>query len=67
MGKESNAPVYNIIAYVTLSKDRVLSGSPLAICAKNLEEQKEISVDIAKAMKADTVQLHCGDYMVIRT
>lgn len=67
MGRESSPrPRYRILAYVTLNKDRVLSSTSLALLAKDENEQKEITVDIAKGLKADVVKLKCGDYMVIR-
>lgn len=55
-----------IVAYITLSKERVLGGNPLIILAKDVDEQKMLCRDIAKAMKADVSQLHCGDYIVIK-
>jgi hypothetical protein len=61
MSKEKN----EIAAYITLDKDRPQNGNPLILVAKSLEEQKQLSLDIAKAIKGDIVQLHCGDYMVI--
>jgi ferritin-like metal-binding protein YciE len=61
MNKES----YEIAAYITLDNSRTQNGNPLILVAKNLEEQKQLSLDIAKAIKGDIVQLHCGDYMVI--
>lgn len=56
---------YEIVAYITLDKDRPQNGNPLILVAKNVEEQKQLSLDIAKAIKGDIVKLHCGDYMVI--
>ena len=55
-----------IIAYITLNKDRVLGGNPLIILAKDVDEQKIICRDIAKAMKANVSQLNCGDYIVVK-
>jgi len=67
MGKEASMkPNYEILAYITLDKNRVIAGNPIALYAENIEVQKEITLDIAKAMKADIVQLKTGDYMVIR-
>lgn len=67
MGRESSVkPRYEILAYITLNKDRILSGKPLTLLAENEEMQKKITVDIAKALKADIVKLKIGDYMVIR-
>ncbi|WP_442596519.1 capping complex subunit for YIEGIA [Neobacillus sp. D3-1R] len=68
MGRESSIkPAYEILAYVTLKKGRYLGGNALALLAENEEEQKLMVQDIAKAMKADTVQLKNGDYIVIRS
>jgi siroheme synthase len=67
MGREASMkPNYEILAYLTLEKDRVLTGKPLVLHAKNEEELKEMTADIAKALKGDVVQLKNKDYMVIR-
>jgi len=67
MGNEfSTKPNYEILAYITLQRERILGGKQLTILAKNEDEQKTITRDIAKSLKADITQLHCGDYMVIR-
>ncbi|MGS2780456.1 capping complex subunit for YIEGIA [Robertmurraya sp. GLU-23] len=67
MGKESSMkPTYDILAYLTSNKERVITGSPLVIWEKNSEELKELTGDLAKAMKADVVKMKNGDYLVIR-
>ncbi|MFC0272542.1 hypothetical protein ACFFIX_13975 [Metabacillus herbersteinensis] len=67
MGRESNIePKYDILAVITLNKDRVLSGKPLTLLAQNEEEQKEITADIAKALKAEIVRMKTKDYLIIR-
>lgn len=67
MGKEPNAsPNYDILALVTLHKERVLGGKQLTLLAQNEEEQKIMVQDIAKAMKADVVKMKNGDYLVLR-
>lgn len=67
MGRESSMrPNYEILAIVTLEKDRVLGGTPLALWAKNEEEQKTMALDLAKAMKADVMQMKSGDYVLLR-
>ncbi|WP_019228251.1 hypothetical protein [Sedimentibacter sp. B4] len=55
-----------IIAYITLNKERVLGGNPLTIIANDVDEQKILCRDIAKAMKANVSQLNCGDYILIK-
>ncbi|MBT2729822.1 hypothetical protein J7E63_23455 [Bacillus sp. ISL-75] len=67
MGREaSTKPNYDILALVTLEKERILGGKQLSLLAKDEEEQKTMTADIAKALKADVVRLKSGDYLVIR-
>jgi siroheme synthase len=67
MGRESSAkPNYQILAYLTTEKERVIAGSPLALFSKSEEDLKTMTVDIAKGMKADVIRLSNGDYMVIK-
>ncbi|MBP1931114.1 capping complex subunit for YIEGIA [Ammoniphilus resinae] len=54
-----------IIAFVTLQKEKVLGGNPLLLLAANEEDQKQMTQDIAKALKADVVKMKNGDYLVI--
>lgn len=65
MGADSHNTSYEIVAYITLSKDRAQNGNPLILVASSIEEQKQLTEDISKALKAEVVQLTCGDYMVI--
>jgi len=60
------SPRYDILAYVTLNKNRYLGGKPLTLLAENEEEQKMMTQDIAKALKADVSQMQNGDYLIIR-
>nr|WP_312577668.1 hypothetical protein [Sedimentibacter sp.] len=55
-----------IIAYITLNKNRVFGGNPLILIAGDVEEQKALCTDIAKAIKANVSQLKCGDYIIIK-
>jgi hypothetical protein len=66
MSRDQDKLNSEIIAYITLDKDRVQNGNPLILIAKNIEEQKQLSLDIARTLKADVVELYCGDYMVVR-
>ncbi|AKU27439.1 MULTISPECIES: hypothetical protein [Geobacillus] len=67
MGREaSEKPPYEILAIITRRQNRILGGKALALWAESEEEQKAMTIDIAKAMKADVVQMKNGDYLVIR-
>ncbi|GAB7388443.1 hypothetical protein BSNK01_23970 [Bacillaceae bacterium] len=67
MARESSVrPDFQILAIVTLEKERILGGTQLALWAKNEEEQETMALDLAKAMKADVMQMKCGDYVVLR-
>ncbi|MUV36364.1 hypothetical protein JNUCC1_00166 [Lentibacillus sp. JNUCC-1] len=67
MGRESSMrPEYTILAYITSVKERILASNCLSLLAENEQDAADMTKDIAKAMKADVVQLTNGDYMVIR-
>jgi siroheme synthase len=67
MGRETNmTPTYEILAYITMDKDRVIGGKALSLLAKDEEDQKTLTLDLAKALKADVAQLKSGDYIVLR-
>ena len=67
MGRESSMkPNYQILAYLTNSRDRVISGGPLLLYSEDPEQLKQMTVDIAKGLKADVVHMSNGDYLVIR-
>ena len=67
MGREaSERPDYQILAIVTLQKERILGGTQLCLLAEDEEQQKRMTQDIAKAMKADTMKMKDGDYLVLR-
>ncbi len=67
MGRESSErPTYEILAIITLNKERVLGGKQLSLFAENEDQQKFMVQDVAKAMKADVVKMKSGDYLVLR-
>ncbi|TLS35432.1 capping complex subunit for YIEGIA [Pseudalkalibacillus caeni] len=67
MGREaSTKPSYEIFAYLTLNKERIIAGGVLCLYAENEKDLKTMTRDIAKGLKADVVKLTNGDYMVIR-
>lgn len=55
----------NIIVYITSDESRVLSGDPPTLLIRNPEEQKQVLLDLGRALRADTVQLKNGDYILI--
>ena len=54
-----------ILVYITSDEKRVLSGEPLILLIKDENEQKKLTVEIARALRANVVQLSNGDYMII--
>jgi hypothetical protein len=67
MGRESSMrPNYEILAFITMDKNRYLGGKALSILAQSDKELTQVTRDIAVAMKADVIKLSTGDYMVIR-
>lgn len=54
-----------IAVYITSDEKRVLGGDPLSLLIKNSEEQKQLILDLGRALRADTVQLKNGDYILI--
>jgi len=55
----------NIIVYITADENRVLSGDPLTLLVKDQTEQKNLTVELGRALRADVVQLKNGDYILI--
>lgn len=66
MSRDLDKLNHEIIAYITMDKDRVQNGNPLILIAKDMEEQKQLSLEIARTIKADVVELSNGDYMVVK-
>lgn len=67
MGREATQkPNYEILAFITTDKEKVLGGKALSLLARDEKDAEALTVDIAKAMKADVVQLKSGDYLVLR-
>lgn len=67
MAQESSARAGpQILAVVTLHQERVLGGNQLTLLAQNEEEQKTMTLDLAKAMKAEVMQMQSGDYVLLR-
>jgi hypothetical protein len=65
--ENSMTPTYEILAVITRHKDQLLaSGKALAYYAESEDIQKQMTTDIAKALKADITQLSNGDYLVLR-
>ena len=54
-----------IIVYITADDKRVLGGDPLTLMIKDQNEQKDITIELGRALRADVVQLKNGDYILI--
>ena len=55
----------SIAVYITDNENRVISGDPLTLLVKDKDEQKQLTIDLGRALKADVVQLKNGDYVLI--
>lgn len=55
----------NILAYFTSDKERVVGGDPLTLLAVDSNERRDLTLEFARALKADVVQLKNGDYLLI--
>jgi hypothetical protein len=65
MNKEMpNVP--DIVAFITTDKKRYLGGDPLALVAKDEEELQAVTQAIARALRADVLELKTGDRLIIR-
>lgn len=54
-----------ILVYITSDEKRVLGGDPLTLLIKDVNEQKKLTVELARALRGNVVQLSTGDYIVI--
>jgi hypothetical protein len=54
-----------ITVYITADENRVLGGDPLTLLAADPEARKELTHELALALKADVVQLKNGDYILL--
>lgn len=57
---------FQLLAYITGEKSRVIGGDSIALFEKDEELRSLLSVDLAKAMKCDVVQLKNKDYLLIK-
>lgn len=57
---------FQLLAYITGEKGRVIGGASIALFEKDEELRSLLSVDLAKAMKCDVVQLKNKDYLLIK-
>jgi len=55
-----------ILAYITDNRERYLGGDPLALLIADARERQELIFPLAKALKADVLQLANGDHMIVR-
>lgn len=54
------------LAYITGKKERVIAGGGLMLYEEDEEEREVLSIDIAKALKCDVVQLKNKDYLLVQ-
>lgn len=67
MGRDSAQKETNsIIAAVTLSHHKVSGGNSFVVEARNEDEQKQIMLDIAKAVKGDVTKTSNGIFLILR-
>jgi hypothetical protein len=68
MGHESaERQMAAIVAVVTLSHHKVEVGEGFLVEARDEEEQKKLTVEIAKTVKGDVTQLSNGIYLIIKS
>ncbi|MDW7675009.1 MAG: hypothetical protein SCK28_10780, partial [Bacillota bacterium] len=61
MGREETMnPKYEILAYVSTTKDRLLGGKQLSLLAKDEKELTQLTTDISNGLKADVIKLSNG-------
>jgi aspartate 1-decarboxylase len=61
MGKNST----EILAYITSDEHRVKTRNPLTLVIEDENERKSCVTDIARALKANVLQMKNGDYVII--
>ncbi|MCI2105789.1 MAG: hypothetical protein LKK00_03605 [Intestinimonas sp.] len=55
----------SIVVYITADEKRVLGGDPLTLLVKDPDEQKQLTTDLGRALRADIVQMKNGDYILL--
>lgn len=67
MGRDSaQKETSSILAAVTLTHHKVSGGNSFVVEAKDEEEQKQIMLDIAKAVKGDVTKTSNGIYLILK-
>ena len=54
-----------ILVYLTDSTERVLGGDPLTLYIPDQNERQEIVWELSRALRADSMQLKNGDYLIV--
>ena len=54
-----------ILVYITSEESRIIGGDPLTLFIPDENERQLYINDMARALKANVVQLKNGDYMII--
>lgn len=65
MGSEFSKPHVTILAVVTLPQHQINSGNAMLVQAKDENEQKKLTAEIAKAVKGDVTLLSNGIYLIL--
>lgn len=55
-----------ILVYVTDNRERYLGGDPLTLFIEDARARQELLFPLAKALKADVIQLKNGDHLIVR-
>jgi len=55
-----------ILVYVTADKERYLGGDPLSLFMEPGRERQELLFPLAKALKAEVLQLQNGDHLIVK-
>ncbi len=54
-----------IIVYITSNREKIITGNPLCLYIPDEEERKSVISDIARGLRANVIQLHNGDYILV--
>lgn len=58
---------FQVLAYITGEKSRIIGGTSIALYEADDELRSILSLDLAKSMKCDVVELKNKDYLLIKS